>query len=214
MKRDLVQMYGLPKEVKFCKKCTISNQRPRITFDEHGVCSACNFAEHKRNKIDWEQREIELIKLCDKHRKNNGEYDVIVPCSGGKDGSFVAHQLKYKYDMNPLAVTWAPLKATEIGRRNLDSFIASGFNHILGTPNPIIARQLTQLSFEYLGDPFKPFIYGQTNFPLHMAVKHNVQLIMYGENGEVEYGGDMKNANVPTRKIEDHDKHYFSGLPP
>ena len=116
--------------------------------------------------------------------------------------------------MNPLAVTWAPLKATEIGRKNLDSFIASGFDHILGTPNPLVARKLTQLSFEYLGDPFQPFIYGQTNFPLHMAVKHGVQLIMYGENGEVEYGGDMKNANVPTREVRDHDKHYFSGLPP
>jgi hypothetical protein len=47
-----------------------------------------------------------------------------------------------------------------------------------------------------------------------MAVKHNVALIMYGENGEVEYGGDMQNAHRPTRDIKDHDKHYFSGLPP
>ena len=37
---------------------------------------------------------------------------------------------------------------------------------------------------------------------------------MYGENGEVEYGGDMKNAYKPTRNIEDHDGHYFSGKPP
>lgn len=214
MKRDLIKLYNLPREVKFCKKCTVSNQRPRITFDENGVCSACNYAEYKRTKIDWRARETELLALCDKHRKGNGEYDVIVPCSGGKDGSFVAHQLKEKYGMNPLAVTWAPLKASAIGRQNLDAFIASGFNHILGTPNPQITKKLTHLSFKHLGDPFQPFIYGQTNFPLHMAVKHNVQLIMYGENGEVEYGGDMKNAMRATRDIEDHDKHYFSGLPP
>ncbi len=214
MKRNLIKQYNLPPEVRFCKKCTVSNQRPRITFDEHGVCSACNYAEYKRTKIDWAHREKELVELCNKHRKSNGEYDVIVPCSGGKDGSFVAHQLKYKYGMNPLAVTWAPLKATAIGRQNLDAFIASGFNHILGTPNPHITRKLTHLSFKHLGDPFQPFIYGQTNFPLHMAVKHNVQLIMYGENGEVEYGGDMKNAFRATRDIQDHDKHYFSGLPP
>jgi len=214
MKRDLIKQYKLPLKVMFCKKCTISNQRPRITFDEHGVCSACNYAEYKRAKVDWAAREAELIKLCDAHRKSNGEYDVIVPCSGGKDGSFVAHQLKHKYGMNPLAVTWAPLKATAIGRQNLDAFIASGFNHILGTPNPQVTKKLTQLSFKHLGDPFQPFIYGQTNYPLHMAVKHNVQLIMYGENGEVEYGGDMKNAFRPTRNIEDHDTHYFSGLPP
>ena len=214
MKRDLIKQYNLPTEVKFCRKCTISNQRPRITFDEDNVCSACNYAEYKRTKVDWNLREEELVELCDKHRKSNGEYDVIVPCSGGKDGSFVAHQLKYKYGMNPLAVTWAPLKATAIGRDNLDAFIASGFNHILGTPNPQVTRKLTELSFKHLGDPFQPFIYGQTNYPLHMAVKHDIQLIMYGENGEVEYGGDSQNAFRPDRSVEDQDKHYFSGLPP
>lgn len=213
-KRNLIKLYNLPETVKFCKKCTVSNQRPRIKFDEHGVCSACNFAEFKRTQIDWKKREQELVELCDKFRKNNGEYDVIVPCSGGKDGGFVAHQLKYKYGMNPLTVTWAPLKATEIGRKNLDAFIGSGFDNILGTPNGSVTRRLTHLSFKFLGDPFQPFIYGQTNFPMHMALKYNVSLIMYGENGEVEYGGDMKNAFRPSRDIQDHDKHYFSGLPP
>lgn len=212
-KRDVITQYNLPPEVRFCRKCTMSNQRPRIVFDEEGVCSACRFNDAKRS-FDWEARDRELVELCNRHRKSNGDYDVIVPCSGGKDGSFVAHQLKYKYGMNPLTVTWAPLKATEIGRRNLDAFIQSGFDNILGTPNGIVTRRLTRLSTQHLGDPFQPFIYGQTNFPLHMAVKYNVPLIMYGENGEVEYGGDMKNAFSPTRDIADHDKHYFSGLPP
>lgn len=214
VKRDLIKQYNLPEKVEFCRKCTVSNQRPRITFDERGVCSACNYSEYKRTKVDWKAREQELVDLCNKHRKNNGEYDVIVPCSGGKDGGFVGHQLKYKYGMNPLAVTWAPLKPTTIGRQNLDAFIASGFNHVLGTPNPIVTKKLTQLAFLHIGDPFQPFIYGQANFPLHMAVKHNVQLIMYGENGEVEYGGDMRTAYQPTREVEDQDKLYFSGLPP
>ena len=213
-KRNLIELYNLPREIKFCKLCTVSNQRPRITFDANGVCSACAFSEIKKNRIDWRQRENELEQLCDKFRKDNGEYDVIVPCSGGKDGSFVAHQLKYKYGMNPLTVTWAPLKASEIGRKNLDAFIKSGFNHILGTPDPIVTKKLTQLSLRQVGDPFQPFIYGQTNFPLQIAVNFGISLIMYGENGEVEYGGDMKNAMKPTRDISDHDLHYFSGLPP
>ncbi len=214
IKRDVAAQYGLPLQVKFCTRCTVSNQRPRIQFDEHGVCSACRFAEHKRKHFDWGQREAELVDLCNRFRKSNGEYDVIVPCSGGKDGSFVAHQLKFKYGMNPLTVTWAPLRATPIGRQNLDAFIQSGFDNILGTPNGLVTRQLTRLATQHLGDPFQPFIYGQTNFPLHMAIQHKVSLIMYGENGEVEYGGDMKNATSPTREIKDHDKHYFSGLPP
>jgi N-acetyl sugar amidotransferase len=213
-KKNVLEQYKLPAEVRFCKHCTMSNQRPRISFDEHGICSACNFITYKNKKINWKERDKELKDLCDRHRRRDGGYDVIVPCSGGKDGSFVAHQLKHKYGMNPLCVTWAPLLPTEIGRRNLDAFIQSGFNHVMGTPNPQVTRRLTQLSFAHLGDPFQPFIYGQTNFPLHMAEKYDVQLIMYGENGEVEYGGDMQNAFRPTRDIADHDKHYFSGLPP
>src|ERR1700694_1312622 len=98
-KRNLIQQYNLPATVIFCKKCTISNQRPRITFDENGICSACNYAEFKRTKIDWQEREKELVAVCDKYRSSDGHHDVIVPCSGGKDGSFVAHQLKYKYGM-------------------------------------------------------------------------------------------------------------------
>lgn len=214
MHRNIQELYNLPEEVVFCKKCTVSNQRPRITFNEEGVCSACQYAEYKRKEIDWEQREKELITLCEKHRKNNGEYDVIVPCSGGKDGSFVAHQLKYKYGMNPLTVTWAPLLATELGRKNLDAFIDSGFDNVLGKPNGITTKKLTQLATKHMGDPFQPFIYGQTNFPIKMAVQHKVSLIMYGENGEVEYGGSMKNAFRPDREIQDHDEHYFSGMPP
>ena len=212
--RDVVGQYGLPTEVEFCKLCTVSNQRPRITFDSFGVCSACRFAEYKRKSIDWAQRERELIQLCARHRKGNGDYDVIVPCSGGKDGGFVAHQLKHRYGMTPLTVTWAPLRSTDIGRRNLTAFIDSGFDNICGTANGVVTRRLTALAFEHLGDPFQPFIYGQTNFPLQISVDRKIPLIMYGENGEVEYGGDMKNAMRPTRTIADHDQHYFSGLPP
>lgn len=214
--KNTQQRYNLPDKVKYCKKCTISNQRPRITFDEHGVCSACRFAEIKKKSIDWAAREKELIDLCNRHRKNNGEYDVIVPSSGGKDSAFVAYQLKYKYGMNPLTVTWSPHLWTEDGFRNFQNHIhVGGFDNVLGTPNGDVHRKLTKISFEILGDPFQPFIYGQTNYPMQMALKHNVSLIMYGENGEVEYGGNMKNAYKPNRDWKtDHKAHYFSGLAP
>ena len=211
--KNVIKLYNLPEEVLYCKLCTVSNQRPRISFDKNGICSACNFAEFKKT-LDWKKRKNELEKLCDKHRKNNGEFDILIPCSGGKDGSYVAHQMKYEFGMNPLAVTWSPLKYTDIGRKNLTSFIESGFNHILGTPDPTVTKKLTHLSFKHMGDPFQPFIYGQYNFPITVAVQNNISLIMYGENGEVEYGGDMKNAYRPDRSVEDQLSHYFSSIPP
>jgi N-acetyl sugar amidotransferase len=215
-KKDVLKLYNLPPEVKFCKKCTISNQRPRITLNADGICSACQFAEYKKQHVDWDERESQLLKLLKRFRRDDGGYEVLVPSSGGKDSARVAHELKHKYGMRVLTVTWAPHIYTEIGFNNLQSMIRiGGLDNVLGTPNGLIHRKLTKLSFEVLGDPFQPFIYGQFNFPLQIAVKYEIPLIMYGENGEVEYGGDMKNAFKPTMDYKiDHKKHYFSGLDP
>ena len=43
--------YGLPEGIKYCTRCIVSNQRPRITFDSNGVCSACNYADYKKNRV-------------------------------------------------------------------------------------------------------------------------------------------------------------------
>ena len=101
--------YGLPAEVRFCKSCVISNQRPSsavefkhskdskkrtIGFDENGICDACNYAAMKRGTIDWKKREAELIALCDEYRSRNGSYDCLVPGSGGKDSVYASHILK------------------------------------------------------------------------------------------------------------------------
>ncbi len=213
MKRAIQKLYNLPEKVVFCKKCTMSNQRPRITFDAEGVCSACNYAVFKHT-LDWEKREDELSALCDRFRQKSG-YDVLVPCSGGKDGGFTAHYLKARHGMKPLTCTWGANLYTSIGWENLENFISiGGFDNVLGRPSGQVNRKLTRLAFEHMGDPFQGFIYGQANFPLRAALQNNVQLIMYGENGEVEYGGDMKNAYKPTRDITDYNKHYFSGIPP
>ena len=104
--------FGLPSEIKFCKKCVMPNTRPSscneythtisrehsyIEFDEDGVCSACRFNEAKENnKIDWNAREKELLSLLDKYRSSDGSYDVLVPGSGGKDSVYASHILKYK----------------------------------------------------------------------------------------------------------------------
>ena len=98
----------------------------------------------------------------DFHRSKKGNYDCIVPGSGGKDSSFTAHILKYKYNMNPLTVTWAPHAYTQIGWDNIQRFIHSGFDNIMGTPNGLVHRKMTAIAFNILGEPFQPFIYGQT----------------------------------------------------
>lgn len=211
-KIDVARRYKLPEKVEYCRRCVISNQRPRIVFDSEGVCNACRFWERKHKIIDWDERERELVDLCNRYRRNDGRHDVVVPSSGGKDSGYVAHLLKYKYGMNPLTVTWAPHIYTDIGWRNFQALIHSGLDNVLGTPNGQVHRRLTRLSFEELGEPFQPFIYGQIWFPVRIAAREGIGLIMDGENGEVEYGGDPE-SEKPGFDVEDAIQYWLSDMP-
>ncbi len=210
--------YGLPQEVKFCTKCIMSNQRPTsaiefkhtkdskkttMNFDEKGVCDACKTAEIKDN-IDWGMREEELVKLLDKHRKNDGSYDCLVPGSGGKDSAYQAHVLKYKYGMNPLTVTWPPILYTDYGLKNWKNWLDSGFDNISFYRNGKVMKLLTKLSIENLLHPFQTFILGQKNLAPKVAARYGINLIFYGEN-EAEYGNPLADNTSSLR-----DKSYYS----
>ena len=212
--------FGLPENVVFCQHCVISNQRPSSTvefkhkqdekkatigFDEEGVCDACRFHEVKEKQINWEKREQSLIELLDQHRRNDGGYDIIIPGSGGKDSAYTSHILKYKYGMNPLTVTWAPHKYTEIGWKNFENWMhVGGLDNILFTPNGRLHRYLTQQAFLNLLHPFQPFIVGQRIIGPLMAAKFGVKLVMYGEN-QAEYGNNPDDNYKPTM-----DHKFFS----
>ncbi len=205
------QLEKNPKEVVYCKKCVVSNQRPRITIDKNGVCSACNYAHEKKNVIDWDEREKMLVELLDKHRSKDGSYDCILPGSGGKDSGYVTHMLKHKYGMHPLTITWAPFMYTDIGWKNYVAFKDSGFDNILCFPDGIIHRKLSRLAFELLADAWEPFAYGQKAYAFHMATKFKIPLIFYGESGEIEYGGSEKNKEKPYEDVSDWKEFYFKG---
>mgnify|MGYP001390888543 CR=1 FL=1 len=209
--------YGLPRKVKFCKMCVMSNQRPASTaefrhtihskkvtlnFDQYDVCDACRTAEQKES-IDWRKREDELLQLLDKYRRNDGYYDCLVPGSGGKDSAYQAHILKHKYGMNPLTVTWPPILYTEYGYKNWKNWINSGFDNITFTPNGKVMKLLTKLSIENLFHPFQTFILGQKNLGPKLAMKYNIPLVFYGEN-EAEYGNPIADNATSLR-----DKSYF-----
>jgi N-acetyl sugar amidotransferase len=207
----LKALYGLPSRVRFCKRCVISNQRPSstvefknvggrketIAFDEEGVCMACRYADIKKHEIDWKGRDEQLVELCNRYRSKGGNYDCIVPGSGGKDSSFTAHVLKYKYGMHPLTVTWAPHSYTEIGWHNFQKWIHAGFDNILLTPNGKVHRLLTRLAFENLLHPFQPFIVGQRMIAPRISTLYNIPLIFYGDN-QAEYGNNFEENFRPT----------------
>tara|TARA_Y100000590_G_C15736197_1_gene1018625 strand:+ start:331 stop:1548 length:1218 start_codon:yes stop_codon:yes gene_type:complete len=209
--------YGLPKKVVFCKKSLISNQRPissvefkqsvnskkkTLFIDKNGVSDSWKYSRIKK-KINYKQRELKLLKLLEKHR-GKGEFDCIVPGSGGKDSCYAAHILKKKYGMNPLTVTFPPVLYTSYGYQNYKNWLKSGpFSNISAKRNEALFKLLTKFSITNLLHPFQTFILGQKNFPIKIASKYNIPLVFYGEN-EAEHGNPISDNSSSLR-----NKSYF-----
>ena len=211
--------FNLPEKISFCSKCVISNQRPSsvsefkhtknrekakyINFDESNICDACKYAERKKI-INWEERENQLIKILDKFRSKDGQYDCLIPGSGGKDSVYATYILKEKYKMKPLTVTWPPILYTDYGHKNFKNWLEySEVDNITFNPNPRIMKFLTKLSIQNLLHPFQTFIFGQKNIAPKIATQMNIKLIFYGES-EAEYGNDINETQNSIR-----DKKYF-----
>ncbi len=160
---------------------------------------------NKKKKINFEKRERELLKLLDKHRGKHGEFDCVVPGSGGKDSCYASHMLKYKYGMNPLTVTWPPILYTNYGYKNFKNWISSGnFSNISAKRDEGTMIKLTKFAVMNLMHPFQTFMLGQKNYPIQVALKKNIPLVFYGEN-EAEHGNPIADNNSSLR-----DKSYFA----
>ena len=217
---SLKTLYGLPKKVIFCKKTLISNQRPNsaiefkhtskskkktINIDKNRISDSWKFSRIK-NKINYKLREKKLLRLLEKFR-GKGDYDCIVPGSGGKDSCYAAHILKFKYGMNPLTVTWPPILYTSYGYENFKNWLKTGdFRNLSAKRNENFFKILTKLSIKNLLHPFQPFIVGQRIIGPLLAAKHGISLVMYGEN-QAEYGNDPDENYIPTM-----DKKFFTEL--
>lgn len=186
--------------VQFCSHCIMPNTRPRVIFDEHGVCNACRNAEEK-TRIDWDDRRRQFTEYVDRYRGKSGPYDCIVPWSGGKDSSYIAHRLKFEFGLNPLLVTFSPLLPNEVAVHNREAMLRLGFDHLMIRPNQKVARDLARRFFVERGNPKVAWDAGINTVPLQVAVNYKIPLVFYAEHGESEYGGRV--LNEESKKVRD-----------
>jgi len=184
--------------------------RPGITFNEKGVCIACQNNEKKRN-IDWNSRLDELKKLCDKYRrKNAGEYDCIIAVSGGKDSHYQVYVMKELMGMNPLLITVEDFfTMTEAGKHNIKNISeAFGCNIVSFKPNRKAAKIISRYMFEKYGRPLWYVDRLLYTVPLYYASALNIPLLVYGENVSYEYGGLDDKETYSARE------QVFNGVAP
>jgi len=205
-----LKMNATVDNLRWCSNCLTMSTRPRITFDAKGWCNSCVWAEKKKT-LDWDARQVELINLLNKHKRNDGEFDCLVPLSGGKDGSYVAYNLKHKYGMNPLCVTVTPALPLPLGDQNLRAFVESGYNHISINPDHQAMRALNKSGFIEMGFPYYGWLISIHTAVIRIAAVFGIDLIFYGEDGEVEYGGSTETSKNPIYDVHYQKKVYLEG---
>jgi N-acetyl sugar amidotransferase len=191
--------------MKYCRTCLLPDTKPHISFNEEGVCNACLSHQSKKqilDGIDWQARgrEFEELVLEAKARKAPF-YDVLVPVSGGKDSITQVHRV-LPYGLRILAVNVDYGIKTEIGWHNLFRIPDMGANLTMYRPAQPLHRRLIRIGLEDFGDPDLLSHTLLHAYPLHVALRFDIPLVLLGENSAFEYGGskDLAAQNSMTRE--------------
>ncbi|MBU0482020.1 MAG: N-acetyl sugar amidotransferase [Proteobacteria bacterium] len=205
--------------MEYCKRCVYpANARPGIVFDDEGVCSGCRLIE-SRPEIDWTSREKILHDILTeykmKQREKGNPYDCIIPVSGGKDSTFQVWLLRTKYQMNPLLVTYNHTFNTPLGLRNLTNLVEKmDCNLLRYTTAPGSARRLARYMLEKVGDITWHYHAGIMTFPSQVAVKYDIPLVVWGEEGFSELVGMHNQDDFVEFTKKKRQEHSMRGFEP
>ena len=214
-------MSALPhSELQYCVRCCLPETVEGITFDRRGICAGCNSSEQKM-AINWEDRFETLRSLADKYKLSaNSSYDCIVPISGGKDSCYQLYVVKNILGLNPLAVTFSHMWYSSVGKYNLENALEKfDVDHFMYSPKRSLVNRLARKSLCLIGDSCWHCHAGVGAFPLHVAVKFGIKLLIWGEsaaeNGtKADYKNPIKfdhsyfekiSAKVPVERVIDND---------
>ena len=200
-----------PPRIQYCTKCVYpSTAATPLTFDDEGACSGCRTHEEQA-LIDWTARKQMFRELCDEYR-GKGEYDCIIPVSGGKDSFYQIHLLK-SFNMKPLLVTYNENNETDLGKRNIQRMKESfGVDYFNFTPSVEVLKKMNRVGFKKMGDPDMHAHMGINTIPIRLAVLYHIPLIIWGEHGFMNLGGmhsykDMVEYTARFRK--EHLNHGY-----
>lgn len=177
--------------MKFCNRCLYpENHALNIIFDSEGVCSGCRVHEEKY-EIDWSAKEIELDTLLSQYKGREGSsYDCVIPVIGTGDDYFVVDLVKNKHGLNPLLVTYNTHFNTKVGVRNLARLITElDCDHMYSTVGPDTIKEICKITLKKFGDMYWHVLAGTQTFPVQVATKLDIPLIIWGVNGWLDQVG-------------------------
>lgn len=169
-------------ELKKCGNCLLPETYETLVIDEDGKgCNMCRTSEFKKTNIDWDKRKLMLDKVIEKYR-GKYDYDCIIPFSGGKDSTFTLYYLMKEYKIKPLVVRFNHGFMRSHHEQNTTTVLKKmGADFIDFTPNWKIVKKLMWEAFSRKTDFCWHCHTGIYSYPLQVALRYNVPLILWGE---------------------------------
>jgi N-acetyl sugar amidotransferase len=196
--------------MKVCRRCLYTDLHPLgLVIDGEGICSGCRVHEEK-DRLDWEARWVKLEQLVGGYRNRSGEnYDCVVPVSGARDSFFIVHTVKKRLGLNPLLVTYNKHYNTAVGIRNLARLRTMMDCDIMTqVVDPDRVKRITRATFRRWGSIYWHCLAGQTVFPVQIAVKMKIPLIIWGHHQGLDQVGmfsHLDEVEMSRRHRRNHD---------
>lgn len=202
-------------EMNYCTHCVYPEVAVALDVDDEGVCTACRVAEQFELLAPefWTNRESKFGELISSMTKNNtSNYDCIIPVSGGKDSYYQAHMMVAEYGLKPLLVTYHGNNYLPEGDYNRDRMRhVFEADHMVFGPSVEVLKKLNRLCFKKMGDMNWHAHCGIVTYPIQVAVKFNIPLIIWGETPwDVSGMYDPDDyAEFSARSRHEHDLRGF-----
>ena len=192
-----------------CKKCLYNSFHPLgIQFNENGICSGCEIHEEK-NTLDWPFRLNKLKKIVKEYKSKKNNYDCIVPITGAQDSYYILHIVKNVLRLNPLLVNYNKYYNTPLGIHNLSNLrIKFDCDIIFKNVNPHSVKKITKGTLDKFGSIYWHCLAGHTVFPVQVASKMRIPLIIWGEHQGLQQVGmfsHLHEVEMTRRYRKDHD---------
>ena len=188
-----------------CTRCTLPITWETIFYDTEGVCNICRNWDTKQKEIDWEARDVQIREIFAQAKAEGRTYDCLVPFSGGKDSTYTLWALVRKYGLKPLVVSFDHgFYRPRMLENRTRTFRRLGVDVMTFTPNWKIVRRLMLEALIRKGDFCWHCHAGVFAWPMQMAVRLEIPLLIWGEGGG-EYEAYFKFAD-----LEETDEWKFN----
>ena len=198
----------------YCKRCLYPSNHPYgMIFDENGICMGCRVHEEK-DQLDWKQRFKKLQKITFNSKfMSNKNFDCIIPVTGGGDSYYIVYVVKNLLGMNPLLVNYNSHYNTKLGIRNLANLTTVfDCDMVTSTISPKVLKKITSQTIKQYGSMYWQVLCGYTTFPVQVAVKFRIPLIIWGVHPGSEQTGMFSHLDEVEMTHRCRKEHALMGI--